>query len=672
MTGIVSRREQYLIAPRPAEFLPMGVEPFDVGVLEQTLRDDADIETVRTIAPRGVVAAMSTDAAGAQPVMVARMPNGRAESLRQMPGLIVERDMPLQYGEPVVTPEIPPIRDPGTLVPFGEEVTITVVVTGADGAPLAGAQVYLFGRLWPFQGSTDAAGRVALTMFGERADTVVALYVKPKADHWSIHVQRPRLEEGQDNVVSLPTLSQGLPGFPQQEVAGWGSRALRIDKLPPAMRGAGVRVAVVDSGASGAHADLGRVVSGWDMTTTPDDPETWKDDTIGHGSHCLGVIGGTTNGRGIVGVAPDADAYVYKIFPGGRSSDLIDALQRCIDDQIDVVNLSLGSSERSELLEQKITLAKKMGVACVAAAGNSSGPVQHPGSFGDVLTVSAVGKKGEFPEVSYHATQIAKDTKIDPEGYFSAKFTCFGPEIDVCGPGVGIVSAVPPDNYAAWDGTSMAAPHIAGLATLVLAHHPDFQGRFKVRSAERVDRLFEIIKQSSRPLDFGDRNRVGAGLPDAPRALGLEQAPADQGAPAATGAPGGLGQLGDLVRDAGLTQPGQPVQPLHPTQPAAQPVAPQSVGQLLRPQSAGPEPGQPEQQEKPPPSGDRGGQPAAGGVAWLRGLMQQAELLPRDVTAQPMSADAEPQSTGIDAILGAMREAMEMAGLLDSRSERDS
>jgi subtilisin family serine protease len=110
---------------------------------------------------------------------------------------------------------------------------------------------------------------------------------------------------------------------------------------------------------------------------------------------------------------------------------------------------------------------------------------------------------------------------VSSDGFFSARFTCFGPEVGVCAPGVAILSSVPPDNFAVWDGTSMAAPHVTGLAALVLAHHADFQGAYKARNASRVERLFQILKQSARPLNLGDPYRVGAGLPDALQALSL-------------------------------------------------------------------------------------------------------------------------------------------------------
>jgi subtilisin family serine protease len=90
---------------------------------------------------------------------------------------------------------------------------------------------------------------------------------------------------------------------------------------------------------------------------------------------------------------------------------------------------------------------------------------------------------------------------------------------------VAILSSVPEKGFAAWDGTSMAAPHITGLAALVLAHHPDFRTpELQARSGARVDRLFQILKASATPVVLGDTTRTGAGLPDAPRALGLDVA----------------------------------------------------------------------------------------------------------------------------------------------------
>src|SRR5262249_23458769 len=157
-------------------------------------------------------------------------------------------------------------------------------------------------------------------------------------------------------------------------------------------------------GAATSHRDLQQVKGGYDTLTQSD--VTWSQDTLAHGTHTAGVIAGNLdNAIGIRGIAPDAEIYAYKIFPEGRFSHLIDALNLCIEQQIDVVNLSLGSGQRSELVEQKIQEAKRLGVACIVAAGNSAGPVQYPATSPQVLAVAAIGKQGEFPPESYHSTQ---------------------------------------------------------------------------------------------------------------------------------------------------------------------------------------------------------------------------------------------------------------------------
>jgi subtilisin len=212
------------------------------------------------------------------------------------------------------------------------------------------------------------------------------------------------------------------------------------------------------------------------------------------------------------------------MLPEGRIDDLIKAIQYCVEKQIDVVNLSLGSlgdpesvAQIQSVVEPFFARAKAMGVACIVAAGNSAGPVLFPGSSPSVLCVSAIGKSGEFPADSYHATLPLQPVSND--GLFFPRFSCLGPQVGVAGPGVAIVSSIPGNTFVAWDGTSMATPHITGLAALVLAHNPDFQDQFSTRNSLRVDRLFEILKQSARPLGLGDPARTGAGLPDAVAAM---------------------------------------------------------------------------------------------------------------------------------------------------------
>jgi subtilisin family serine protease len=378
--------------------------------------------------------------------------------------------------------------------------------------------VHLFGGLLPASGITDERGLATLTLFGDAVQSVTGLYVKPKSDYWTFYQAQPAIETNQTNLVYVRSLSSSFPGFPRQQAMGWGQKAMRLDQLPNSYRGHGIRVAIVDSGAATTHPDLHGIKFGLDIANKKSDPGGWNHDSISHGSHCAGVIAGADNGTGIRGFAPDAEVHVCKQFPGGQISQLIEALEYCIEKQVDLVNLSLSGAEPSEALEQQILRAKRLGVACIVAAGNSGGPVQYPASSPNVLAVAAIGKMAEFPPDSFHAQTVGA---IDGTGFFSPKFSCFGPEIAVCAPGVAILSSVPPSNYAVWDGTSMAASHVTGLAALVLAHLPDFQGPFKVRNADRVDRLFQILRASARPVNVGDARRTGFGIPDVLVALGL-------------------------------------------------------------------------------------------------------------------------------------------------------
>lgn len=529
--------EQYLIAKRAGP-LPADLQPLDVRVLQSAF-DRTGIKVLRTLAPPGPLGLLSDGLPGAQPtIFVAQASPDVLRSFSADPRLIVEPDHEL-YPVATAAPPGPVLRDPGVLVPQDTVLTVTIMVTG-KGAPIAGTNVYVYGSTWPAQGITADNGQVTVQLFGETVNSIQGLYVKPKADFWSFWLPRPSLNPNQPNLVELVAFDQTFPGFPNQQVNGWGEKAMRMDQLPPNYRGRGVRIGVIDSGAAVGHPDLRNLFKGG-FDTTANSAQGWQQDTVFHGTHCAGVIAGLDNQVGIRGFAPEADLYSYKIFPGGRFSNLIDALNRCIEDQIDVANLSLGTDETSELLDQKLQEAKQKGIACIVAAGNSGAAVQFPARSPHVLAVSAIGKTGEFPASSYHGT-TAMDGTASPDGYFSARFSCFGPEVGVCGPGVAILSCVPDTGYAAWDGTSMATPHVTGLAALLLAHHPEFlagTGPKGARNADRVNRLFEILKQSARPLALGDPGRTGAGLPDAIGAFSIGQVQAP-----ATGA--GAGAAGDV------------------------------------------------------------------------------------------------------------------------------
>ncbi|MCC2958256.1 S8 family peptidase [Massilia sp. IC2-477] len=535
--AVAERKKKYLVAPRSlpatAGFLaPQALVPsLSLSSVQQALQNLGDIDIVDTVGARSNIGASSIGGIGGggadDGVLVARMTDQKAGELHQrgQGRLIVERDQHLQLLDPM-------LRRPdlvSSLTPYSGPVTeVMVAVVGRDGAPLADAEVSLFGGLLPSTAVTGPDGTAQLKLYGEDTHTISGLYVKPRADHWSFYQRDPDISLNEPNLVMLRPLSDwpALQNLPRQNTLGWGARAMRLDQVPPPFRGQGVRIAVIDSGVATTHGNLNRIRAGFDVINKAVDRNTWNTDTLGHGSHCAGVIGAADPAWGIRGFAPEAEIHVCKLFPGGQISQLIDALEYCIDNQIDVVNLSLGGSGPSEALERQIQRARQAGVACIAAAGNSGGPVQYPAASPHVLAVAAIGKIDEFPPDSYHIETVGQD--IDPQGFFTARFSCAGPQVDVCAPGVAIVSSVPPNNFAAWDGTSMAAPHVTGLAALVLAHRPEFQGLLRARSAERVERLFQVLRLSARPVTLGDPTRIGYGMPDALVALGLSMMPGQQ------------------------------------------------------------------------------------------------------------------------------------------------
>src|SRR5262249_62388357 len=137
----------------------------------------------------------------------------------------------------------------------------------------------------------------------------------------------------------------------------------------------------------------------------------------------------------------------------------------CVDLDIDLVNLSLGSPQPSEAIEQKLEEAALHGVACIVAAGNSGGRVQFPASSRYTLAISAVGRLNEFPEASWDAATVLPNL-VASDGIFSPTFSAFGPEVAVGGPGVAIV-ATGPGGFEAQPGSFPAAPPPTGHAPLL-------------------------------------------------------------------------------------------------------------------------------------------------------------------------------------------------------------
>jgi subtilisin len=200
---------------------------------------------------------------------------------------------------------------------------------------------------------------------------------------------------------------------------------------------------------------------------------------------------------------------------GASNYAIIKAIDRAVADACDVINLSLSGGLPDAATRSAIEDARIHGALCVVAAGNDRrGPVGFPASHPLAIGVSAMGRLGLFPSAAVEAGDVAAPYGTDPLN-FVADFSNVGPEIDLIGPGVGVVSTVP-GGYAPMSGTSMACPAVTGAAAVLLSQRRDLLST--ARDQARADALAQALFEAARPLGF-DLDFEGHGLP-IPRRLG--------------------------------------------------------------------------------------------------------------------------------------------------------
>lgn len=213
-----------------------------------------------------------------------------------------------------------------------------------------------------------------------------------------------------------------------------------------------VRVAVLDSGIDTDHPDL---------TYEPNCSQSFVsgsplEDGNGHGTHTAGTVAAVRNGAGVVGTAPSTTLCIYKVLSDGGSgsySDVVAALQQAVTDGVQVTNNSYGSSgDPGTIVKAAFDNAYAEGILHAGAAGNSGNP---PGNGDNCI----------FPARWSSVIATAATTPDDSRATFSS--TCS--ELELAAPGSRVRSTVPGGGYAEYSGTSMASPHVAGTAALVLA-----------------------------------------------------------------------------------------------------------------------------------------------------------------------------------------------------------
>jgi subtilisin family serine protease len=464
--------KRYIIRPRAAA--PSGDPHADTAAVVAALSDAGiAIEPVKSAAETGQhIVNLSADDAG------------RLAAAR--PDLIVEEDQPIDLFR------VPGLPD---IVPLADQAQWSVTVSDPAGAPIPGCTVFAVGPNVGFRADTGADGVARLDV---QPALVRRLIASPRANYWSRFSRPPT---GAEARIILDPLDAEAAFAPIRRLVGVG---------PGIPTGRGVSVLVIDSGAAPVP---GLVIADGINTLDGADPATWNVDEKGHGTHVSGIIGARPGDAARYrGIAPDVTLHMAKVFPGGRFSDIIEAIDWARTRQIDLVNMSLGGRSPSEALSLAIDQAIEAGVTIVVAAGNDAAPVAVPAVHPDVIAVSAVGRFGAFPADSGHALKIGPHRDWFG-GLFSASFTNSGPEIDCCAPGVGIASTVP-QGHAAWDGTSMACPIVTGLLAIA------FEAAPWLRTGTRATRdmvawlVANGCQPTGMPQDFD-----GAGLMTAPRLL---------------------------------------------------------------------------------------------------------------------------------------------------------
>ncbi len=267
--------------------------------------------------------------------------------------------------------------------------------------------------------------------------------------------RNPRVAYIADN--SIVTAVEPLPG--DEYLNSWGVQHIGAGIVHTSgNKGAGVKIAVLDTGIDYTHADIVGNYKGGDNFVQYDPPpvdphDPFDDSWNGHGTHVSGIIAAGQNSIGVVGVAPEAELYAVKVLDGGGfglAEWVIEGIEWAVSNGMQIVNMSFEGGY-NPAIEEACNTAYNSGVLLIAAAGNTyGGPVEYPAGYDSVIAV----------------------TGSDPYD-INAWFSPVDPKVELAAPGVNITSTVPSTvNITGYDnlsGTSQAAPHVSGTAALILS-----------------------------------------------------------------------------------------------------------------------------------------------------------------------------------------------------------
>ncbi len=320
------------------------------------------------------------------------------------------------------------------------------------------------------------------------------------ASAWNELAADPRIDVVEPNYLAYPALVPDDPEYGKKHEFPKIDAPLAWDIETGSHD---VVVAVIDTGADRDHPDLaGNVLPGADFIVggdglggeTPGDgmdnnQDGMPDQNVGHGSHVAGIIAAQAfNGEGACGIAYNVSILPLRVFPtngdtGATFSSIIDAISyAAAEDDVRIINMSIGTTYESSLLQSAINSAWNAGKVLVAAAANSNtNQPFYPGAHDNVLAVAAINKSGE-----------------------KASFSNYGTWVDVSAYGTGIYSTCFDDAYAYMSGTSMACPLVSGCVALLFSHDPDLTNDLAVSVITAfVDDVYELNPDYAGELGSG-------------------------------------------------------------------------------------------------------------------------------------------------------------------------
>ncbi len=258
--------------------------------------------------------------------------------------------------------------------------------------------------------------------------------------------QTPGVEIAEPNYIYRALATTNDPMMNQV----WGHSKVGAQAAWDQSQGSDVLVAVVDTGVNYNHPDLqGRIIKGPDLANNDSDPM----DDQGHGTHVAGTIAATANNsQGIAGIAYNSKVLAIKVLGGdgsGDTSKIANGILKAAEMGAKVINLSLGGPQSSSVLKSAVDKATQQGALVVVASGNEN--TQNP----------------SYPAAYPNALSVGSTTTSDSRSSFSN----YGSTVDIAAPGSDILSTTE-KTYKKLSGTSMASPHVAAGAAVLLGKNP--------------------------------------------------------------------------------------------------------------------------------------------------------------------------------------------------------